>query len=259
MRSFCLVVFLGAVCAWSMDIPHLGFVRDSQGNIHAVDGVSGNFIVGAQGSGGTLAFAWNGSFGIRKTDSAIEWWDASGQVLAVLDASSGDAVIGFDRDGSQTAWIYTKSSGTLSSVSAGQWMLKQLPIALMLVEGAVLAVSGGAHSVDLAIREPDGVFIISFDRSTGARLGQTPVGRAASRLEFLADGGLIGIDGETLWLRRVDGTEWSVQAGAAIISVTWMGREWLHLASRNGEFALRLRAGMDPVLYSLPLAQAVSQ
>ena len=247
---------LGAVCAWSIDIPRIGFARDAQGRVVSINGIAGNFIAGdASAAGLTVSFSWNGSYGIRKTDSTIEWWDSSGATLATLDAPAGDAVIGF---GVRSALIYSKSADALYEVKANQWRLQQVPVGLLSGDAEVLAVTGRPDSIDIAIRRPGGLFIASFDPSTGSRLAEAALTRPASAVLFLGAGAIAGaiagIEGSTIWMARADGSEWSIDTGTPLTDLSWMGGEWLQLSSADRQYALRIRSGSDPALYTLPLA-----
>ena len=243
---------LGAVCAWSIDIPRIGFARDTEGRILAINGIAGNFVAGdASSDSRTVSFSWNGSYGIRKTDSTIEWWDNSGTALALLDAPGGDAVVGF---GVQSALIYSKSTEALYEVKVNQWRMQPVAVSLSSGDEEVLAVTGRQDSVDIAIRRPGGLFIASFDRTTGSRLAEVALTRSASRALFLGDGALAGIDGSTIWITRADGSAWSVDTGTTLTDISWMGREWLQLSSADRQYALRVRSGSEPAIYTLPQA-----
>ena len=253
MKRLSLILAFGAVSAWSIDIPRIGFARDSQGTIYRVNGLAGNFVQGDPIAADTaVAFSWNGDFGIRKTDAAVEWWDNTGTRLASMDAPAGDAVIGF---GVQTAWIYSKSAHTLSQVKVDQWRLQEVQVSLLPgTDEEVLAVAGGRDTVDVAVRRAEGLFVVTFDQATGSRIADRPLGKSATRVLFLADGAIAGIDGSTIWITQADGSAWGVDAGTPLTGLAWMGREWIQVSGADFEFALRIRSGVDPALYTLPQA-----
>ena len=242
-------IFLTAaltVCALAIDIPRIGFARDAQGRVTAINGIAGNFVLGETVEG-ALAFSWNGSYGIRKTDSALHWLDGSGATVATLDAPPGDAVIGFGPD--RTAYIFSKSARTLCQLKSTQWSMLQVPVALSPEED-VLAVTGSGDSVNVAIRRNEAIFVVTFDAVTGSRIAEAVLVRTASQLLFLNDGALAGADGRTLWILRADGSMWNVDLGVPLTRLAWMGRDWITASADDRQFALRLRA--EPEIYLLP-------
>ena len=198
MKRLSLFTSLGALClchsAWAIDIPHIGYARDTQGLVHPIDGVSGNFLVGDPvASDAAVAFASNGIFGIRKTDTSLEWWDASATKRATLDAPPGGVVIGYDRSNSQTAWIYSKTARTLCEVTT-QWRMVDVPVSLLTPEQEeVLAVAGGRDSVDIALRRGSTIFVATFDIASGSRTAETALNvPSSSHLLLLQDGSILG-------------------------------------------------------------------
>lgn len=249
MKRLCLFLALGPACAWSIDIPRIGFARDAQGHVVAINGIAGNFLVDETPSAATAtAFSWNGVTGVLKTDAAVELWDASGVVVATIDSpTAGDAIIGF---GEQGAWVYSKS--ILYRVS--ELRMQQIPVSLSSTEEVVLALAGGRETIDIALRRAGAVYIATFDIGSGSRVAEVPIARRASTvLLFLGGGRMAGVDGLALWVTRADGSEWSVDTGVALGSLAWMGREWIQAGSG---LALRIRAGAEPALYGLPRTAA---
>jgi len=252
MRRLLLFIVLLPLAAWPIDVPRVGYARDSQGLVRPLDGVSGNFLIGDPlADDPAVAFAWNGTLGIRKTDASLEWWDSAGVRVASVDAPAGDVVIGFDRAGS-SAWVFSKSDQTLSEVALSQWRMgvRTVPASLANAEEEVLAVAGGRDSVDVAVRRAEGIFVVTFDRVSGSRISEVAVTRGASRVLLLGDGSIAGIDESTVWLRRVDGSEWSVDTGVALADLSPMGRDWI----QAGTFALRVGGASEPRLYQIPEA-----
>jgi hypothetical protein len=212
--------------------------------VRPLDGVAGNFLIGDPlAEDAAVAFAWNGAFGIRKTDSVLEWWDSAGARVDSADAPAGDAVIG-------SGLVYPKSNQTLYLVTLVQWrmVLSVVPASLSGTEEEVLALAGGRSTIDVAVRRAEGIFVVTFDRSSGARVSELAVVRNASRVLLLADGSVVGIDGSTIWLRRADGSEWSFDTSVALTDLSVMARDWL----QAGPFAVRL-AG-EPKVYQIPEA-----
>jgi hypothetical protein len=251
MRRVILFSAFTALCAWAIDVPRVGYSRDAQGTVRPVDGVAGNFLLGdSLADDVALDFAWNGIFGIRKTEKTLEWWDSAGARVDGIDFPAGDVVIGFDRAGGQTAWVYSNETQTLYEVSLdqGRLRLSQTPMTLATANEEILALAGGPNSHEVAVRRPEGIFIATFDGTSGTPLAEVPLGREASRMLLLADGSIVGIDGTTLWLRRVDGSEWSADTGATLANLSFIARDWI----QAGTFALR--TGSEPRLYQIPEA-----
>ena len=251
MKRAILLTAALTVCALAIDIPRIGFARDAQGRVTAINGIAGNFVLGETAEG-ALAFSWNGSYGIRKTDSALHWLDGSGATVATLDAPPGDAVIGFGPD--RTAYIFSKSARTLCQLKSTQWSMQQVPVALS-PEEEVLAVTGGRDSVTIAVRRNEAIVLASFDAVTGSRISEAGLARTASQLLFLNDGALAGADGRTLWIMRADGSMWSVDTEVPLTRLAWMGRDWITASADDRQFAVRLRA--TPEVYLVPQAEVV--
>ena len=251
MKRVILFLAFAPLCALAIDVPRVGYSRDAQGMVRPIDGVAGNFLLGDPlADDAAVAFAWSGTFGIRKTDTALEWWDSAGMRVDGIDFPAGDVVIGFDRAGRSSALIYSTSSQKLSEVSLDQWRLRltEVPVSLSASTEEVLALVNGRSSIDVAVRRPEGIFIVTFDRASGSRLGEVALTRDASRLVLAVDGSIVGIDGTTLWLRRVDGSEWNTDTGVTLADLSLIGREWI----QSGAYALRI--GNEPRLYQIPEA-----
>ncbi|HEY3740596.1 MAG TPA: hypothetical protein VGL53_12165 [Bryobacteraceae bacterium] len=261
MKKLSLFTPLGLLClcqgVGAIDIPHIGYARDPQGMVRPVDGVSGNFRIGDPvAADPSLAFEWNGVFGIRKIAASIEWWDASATRLVTFDAPSGGAVIGYDRSNFQTAWIYSATAHTLFQVTPQSGMV---PFSLRLsMDESVVAIAGSGKSVDIALRRGGSILLATFDTASGSRTAETALNiPASSHLLLLQDGSILGLSGSTVWLDRADGTRWSANAGPGLGELTWMGREWIQLSGPSRQSAIRIRTGSDPTLYTLPAQQAV--
>ena len=246
-----ILALCGVGCAWGIDIPRVGFMRDAQGRVIAVNGLAGNFVLDdtAAVAETATAFAWNGSYGIRKTESSLEWWDASGTRVAAVDAPTGDVVFGL---GADTAYVFSKSTRTLFQWRSTQWSVQQVPVGVATPEDEVLALTGDRDSVTLALRRNGTLAIAAFDIRSGSRLPEIVLARSASHVLFLNDGGIAGLDGSTFWIQRADGSGWSADTGSTLVGLTWMGREWVHATAEDRGFAVRIRAGRDPEIYLLP-------
>jgi hypothetical protein len=257
MKRLSLWMALGAVSACAIDIPHIGYTRDPQGMVRAIDGIAGNFLLSDPvAADEAVAFAWNGTVGIRKTQTSIEGWNGAAARSTGFDAPAGAVVIGFDRTNSQTAWIYSRSTHALfvmtPSQSSGPSGMIEVPVDVAPGE-EVLALAGGRDSVDIAVKSEDGVFVATFDRASGTRIAESALGvPRASHILLLQDGSILGVTGSTIWLRRMDGSQWSTESGVQLRELAWMGREWIQLTGIGRQLALRIRAGSDPVLYTIP-------
>ena len=248
MKRLSLMMAVAAVCAQAIEIPRIGFARDAERRVTVVNGLAGNFVLGATMAEPSAAFSFNGSLGVRITQATVELWDASGAVVTTAETPAGDApIVGL---GGDAAWLFSKSVFRLRE------RLQPVPAALSNTEEEVLALTGGRDStVVIAVRRSTGIFLATFDVGSGARVAEAALGRPASHVLLLEDGGgVVGIEGSTLWVQRTDGTQWSADVGAELGGLAWMGREWIHVAGRNSQFALRLRSSGDPKVYALPQA-----
>jgi len=255
-RSLIFIALGASASCWAIDIPRIGYARDPRGMVRAIDGVSGNFLVGDPvAADAAVAFAWNGSFGVRKTETAVELWDSTGTKTATFDAAAGAVVIGFDRSNAQTAWMYSRSARTLWQLTTAG--LDGAPVSLAKGE-EVLAVSGSSlASIEIALRRGVGIFVATFDKAGGSRTAERALGGVPASLQILLlpDGSILGVTGAQVWLRRADGSQWMSATGHDVRELAWMGREWIQLSGPGVQLALRIRAGSDPVLYIIP-AQA---
>ena len=233
MRALC-VCFV-CVSIWAVEQPRIGFVCNSQGRVHPIEGLAGSFIAGESVAEASEAFASNGVISVRKTKRTLELWDAAGAVLGSYPIEPGRIVIGLDQ---ATAVVYRKSELWTLTASG----LKVLPVNLSGDE--VVAVGVGR----LAVRHSDGTMAIL--RMTGSDVIESRTVDPASFLLFGGDGALVTSTGSSVRVLLADGTVWTTEV--AVQSMRQMGAGWIHLSSGSKDFALLIRVGADPILYQLP-------
>lgn len=241
-----VLLLLTTLTTWAIDTPRIGFTRDTQNHIIPIDGIAGNLIAGDPIADDTLAFSWNGVFGIRKTDSTIEWWNQSGEIKA-FDAPAGAVIIGYAQP--QSALIYSKSAQTLNELTADHLTLQPI----LKIEEDVLALRGTQTSIDIAIRRNGQLFILTLDRTTGST-SQVQLTKSASNLLLLPDGSIVGIEGSTIWITRRDASEWTTDTGVTLNDLAQIGNNWIEATAPDRQFALQIRPGSDPGMYTIPQA-----
>lgn len=241
---------------FAIDIPRVGLVRDSNGVVREIQGIAGNFATGAPlSSADTLTFAWNGSLGIRKSDTIIEVMDSLGQVVHRFDAPvPGEVVISLDVPG--IARLFSNLTGELYEIDLSQWRMTRVPVNMAFPEGvSVLALAGGRDSASFVLSGPaGGLQLVQFDLASANPVStQTLLQDHASAAVLVPGGAVLGATGAQLWLTRPDGTAWSQTLEFQPVAAAWMGSEWVQLRTDSGQqFAVRLRAGEDPRVYQLP-------
>jgi len=213
------LLLLIASCAWSqsgIDVPAIGMIVDPSGSLRAVQGVAGNFLLGAPLAAGVLSAACSEQLCLAKTDSKI--LSATGQV----DAPPGPAEFGFDRD---TAVIFFPASQTFV-----RWRDDTLELLDWTADGEVLSMRVGDNGIEIALRRD--------------WIGVT------NGLVLLLKEGVLFATADELVLRHRDASETRFELTGAE-TITSMGPHYAAIRAGALTFALRLDPGHEQ-LFVLP-------
>jgi len=213
------LLLLIASCAWSqsgIDVPAIGMIVDPSGSLRAVQGVAGNFLLGAPLAAGVLSAACSEQLCLAKTDSKI--LSATGQV----DAPPGPAEFGFDRD---TAVIFFPASQTFA-----RWHDDTLELLDWAVDDAVLSIRVGDHGIEIALRRD------------WAGVTNGPV--------LLLKEGVLFATADELLLRHRDGSVLTFELTDAE-SITSLGPHYAAIRALDRTFVLRLEPEHEQ-LFLLP-------
>src|SRR5580693_3788001 len=89
MKAYLTFFSLLSTAAWAQHAlppPQVGFIQDALGQVHIVNGLAGNFQVGAAVSSGIISAGYSGSFGLLKSDSVLIVVDQQGHGVASVVA-----------------------------------------------------------------------------------------------------------------------------------------------------------------------------
>jgi hypothetical protein len=252
-RYFALLTFvsLAASAAWAQRAlapPQVGFIQDSRGEVRAVNGLAGNFLVGGAAASGIVSSAYSGSFGLLKSASALMVIDQQGRTLATVDAPSGPALLAFSPDESP-ALAYFQQSKALR-VWGGRAFQPGPNVDQAALSIAPLSRTLGA----LVVQRGDDLWELSFELSTGAIVSQTALPGITSPMLLLAGGGFVYRDAQGVVVRHVDGSEKHIAAHLpASLAFGQMGNGWIQVTdlATSRLFAVNVQPGHEGY-YILP-------
>jgi len=225
--------------------PGVGAILDSSGTLHAVIGLSGNFVFVDTGISKVLSAAFSGPAGLLKTDTEILVLDAANQVVTRYGAPGGDrALFAFDALG-QAALAYY--SGTLLCFDGSQ------PMAVSWTGDVVSIATAGPDSATVILRRNDGLWNVQFWPATGDVQSESLIAGVDGPVLLRPNGDLLFTRDSNIVLRDASGVERTVAAGFQIDSFEQLGKDWIAVRETGlGRlFALRITpASLD--VYQLP-------
>jgi hypothetical protein len=221
-----------STAAWaqrSLAPPQVGFIQDGHGQIHIVNGVAGNFLVGAAVSSGIISAAYSGSFGLLKSDSALIVVDRQGRGVASVVAPNGPALFAFAADGSP-ALAYFEQSKTLlvwdgHTFLPASPMLDQAPLAIAFISATRAAT---------IVQRQDGLWEYGVELATGATISRMALPGVTLPVLMLA-GGVVyrdakGPDAKGIVVRNQDGSEKLIAANLPdSLALGQMGNGWIQV------------------------------
>jgi hypothetical protein len=227
MRS--TLIILWTACVWAqsgLDVPVAGAMVDLAGKLRPVQGVAGNFWLGAATVSGVLSASCSGRLCLAKTDSKI--LSATGET----DAPSGPAIFSV---GADDAIAYFPETRTFA-----RWHNDTLNPLDWMVDGEVLSI----RASEIAVQRNDGVWIV---RPDGVEVDW--VAETGGPVLLLADGVLFATPDEVV-LRRSDASELRFPLTGAE-SITAMGTYYAAIRVGDSTYALRTEGGREQ-LFLLP-------
>jgi len=227
MKGILTFLTLVTTAAWaqrSLAPPQVGFIQDDHGQIHIVNGLAGNFVVGVAVSSGIISAAYSGSFGLLKSDSALIVVNQHGGGVASVVAPNGPALFGFAADGTP-ALAYFEQSKTLL-VWDGHTFRPSSPI----VDLAPLAIASvSATRAAMIVRREDGLWEYGVELATGATVSRTALPGVTLPVLMLA-GGVVYRDPKGVVVRSQDGSEKLIAAHLPEnLAFSQMGNGWMQV------------------------------
>jgi hypothetical protein len=232
MKAYCAFLTLISAAAWaqrSLDPPQVGFIQDGHGQIHIVNGLAGNFLVGAAVSSGIISAAYSGSFGLLKSDSALIVVDRHGLGVASVVAPNGPALFGFADDGSP-ALAYFAQSKTLQ-VWDGHTFRPASPV---VGQSPLAIASVSATRAAMIVQREGGLWEYVVELATGATVSQMALPGVTLPVLMLG-GGVVyreakGPDTKGIVVRSQDGSEKLIAAHLPeSVAFSQMGNGWIQV------------------------------
>jgi hypothetical protein len=260
MVKSCIALVLTLPIAWAQLVapPQLGFVQDSARALRPAYGLAGNFILGPSISGTIVAgqivtAAFDGSFGLLKTDSSLAAFDPQGKLLAAMNVAPGPALFAFSPGGT-TALAYIASSNSLIEWRGSAFA----PVSLQdqeLIPGAVLAIAFPTPSEVSLIFESGGVICkLGLPLGKQGSISESSLAGVQAPLLVLPSGDVVYRDAAGIVIRKSGAAEVRIAASLpALFSLQQMNRDWVQLTDLNSSahFAIRATAGREG-FYRLP-------
>lgn len=230
--------------------PHIGFVQGGDHSFRPVHGIAGCFVLGDAAAHEVVRAAFSGSFGLVQTPDVVAVFDAQGQAVAAIEASSGPALFAFAPDGAPVL-VYLRGSGAFLQWTGGTFQ----PAALGGGE-SVVAIAAAAGEAELLVEREDSLWDLRFRIATGELIAQTALPGVAAPALLLASGDLVYTAAGALVVRRADGSEKILTMPLpARFELQQMGAGWVQLRDLETDrhFAIRLERDREAV-YELPEA-----
>jgi hypothetical protein len=244
-----------AAAAWAQTAlapPQVGFIQDGHGQIHPVNGVAGNFLLGGPAATKVLSAAFSGSFGLLKSSSALLVTDSRGHAIAGVDAPPGLALFAFSADGSpalayfpQTASFRVWDGHTFQASGDSSSLAKQAVLSIAALNSA---------AATIIVQRPDGLFQLGVQLSTGAVVSQMSLPGVSAPALLVANGALVYRDAQGVVVRRPNGAENHIAAHLpASVAFSQMGQAWLQVTDLGTGrlYAVSIQPGSEHY-YTLP-------
>ncbi len=232
-----------------LTVPLAAVTEDLTGRPMALYGGAGNLVAASPWAPGRV---WHGGQYLVAQPPAggeLRILSTGGEVLCSHVAPPGPARLGFSPAGDEAvAWF--EEAGQLVRIRGCllEWVQLEAP-------GHVVALASPARGrFQLAVRSDAGLALLVYN-AAGELENETLLVGVTEPLALLRDGSLAFAEGETLVLRRSEGAESRVDAGALIVDLAEIGPGWIRVKTAHAHRPLAARVRGDEVaLYHLPEA-----
>lgn len=228
MKGYLAFLLFVSTAAWAQHAvgpPQVGFIQDGHGHIHIVNGLAGNFLVGAAVSSGIISAGYSGSFGLLKSDAALIVVDRQGRGVASVLAPNGPALFAFATDGSP-ALAYFEQSKTLLIWDGHTFQTSgpsgtPAPLAIATVT---------SKQAEFIVQRDTGLWQLGIEVATGATVSQTALPGITAPVLLPASGGVVYRDAQGLVVRKPDGSEKHIAAHLPeSLAFSQMGNGWIQI------------------------------
>jgi hypothetical protein len=225
-----VLLWFCAICAWAqsgIEVPTLGAVIDSAGDLRPVQGVAGNFLLGPATVPGVLSAACSERLCLAKTDSKIV--SSAGEA----DAPPGPAVFAV---GASEAVVFFPETRAFA-----RWHDDTLDRLDWSVEGDVLSIRLHGGEAEIAVRRGTDAWIVHPDGAVIDWIANT-----AGPVLLLREG-LLFATPDQIVLRRPDASEVRFDLPGAE-SIAAMGPHYAAIRAGSATYALRTDFGRENLL-----------
>lgn len=229
-----------------LEVPRLGFVRDSGNRVRPLYGIAGNFVVGQALVEGAISVASSDRWGLAKLERQVILLDTGGLVRARWEAPDGEALFAFTAAG-EPALAYFSRTGELFRITRDALA----PLGICAEPVLAVGVQDGERAT-LIVRREQGLALRRMHLATGEIEQETLVAPEAE-LAMLMPGGL------TIYTR---GAELCMQDGAsrrcvplpaAAEAFNQLNGRWVEIILTGAAGRMALRVDEEtPALYRLP-------
>jgi hypothetical protein len=255
MKSQLGLFLLAAVLPAQVSAPRVGFARFAGGGVHAVSGLSANFVVADLPIARADSLSFSDSGGLLSRDGEIDLVDANAQPVASF--ASGEVAPLLNIDGALTtaiAWLP-------SSHSILHWDGKAFTLTQTTLDGEITALQRiDPEKARLLVLEANAsVSAVIVSLKTGQVIDSQTLpgmeGRAFAQHSFL-----VASNSKTLVIESADGQRRVLPLAAPDITIERMSSDWLHIfsASSGEHWALHLTQ-TDLQLSRMPPARETAQ
>jgi hypothetical protein len=222
-----ILMVLVSTCAFAqINRPQLGKMLDQTGAVRTVYGIAASVTLGDAEITGVLSSACAKTFCLAKTQTGIV--SASGTIAA----PSGPALFAFDSD---AAFVWFPQPRQLA-----QWQNGAFTFIEVSVDGEVLSIRASAGSVEFAVRQRNGDWLVKAD---GSVVDSLPTGP----LILIADGVVYATRDEIVVRdARIPLSQ--------VTSFSRMAPGYLQVRAAGIDYALRIEKGRE-TLFQLPGVQ----
>jgi hypothetical protein len=229
MKGYLVFLSLLLTTAWAQQRalapPEIGFIQDGHGQIHIVNGLPGNFLVGAAVSSGIISLGYSGSFGLLKADSALIVVDQQGRGVASVVAPVGSALFAFAANGSP-ALAYLEQSKTLLVWDGHTFRAAGPPG----TEAPLAIATLSSQQAEFIVQRNTGLWQLGVELATGAIVSQTALPGVTAPVLMPALGRVVYRDAQGLVVRKPDGSEKHIAAHLPeSLALSQMGKSWIQV------------------------------